>query len=404
MKRLAIALLAGVAVSVPAVGTAAAQVSDDVVKIGVLNDQSSVYADATGLGSVDAARMAIEDFGGKVLDKPIELVSADHLNKPDVGAGIVRRWYDVENVDVVADVPTSSVALAVQEITREKNRVLLVSGGGTSALINEACSPNGFQWTYNTQAVATGTGKALVEAGGDTWAFLTADYAFGHALEKDASEVITASGGKVLGSFKHPLNNSDFASQLLQAQASGAKVVGLANAGGDTANAIKQAQEFGLTGSGQKLAALMFFITDAHAIGAEAARDLLTTSSFYWNRTPEARAWAKRFFERNGRMPTSIQAGVYSAVGHYLKSVQAAGTDDATAVTAKMRALPVDDMFVRNGHVRDDGLMLHDMYLVQVNAPVDVKEPWDYFKVVRAIPGEEAFGSLDRSRCPLVEK
>jgi branched-chain amino acid transport system substrate-binding protein len=404
MKRFASTLLAGAAAAVLAAGTASAQVSGDVVKIGVLNDQSSVYADATGLGSVDAARMAVEDFGGQVLGKPIELVSADHQNKPDIGAGIVRRWYDVENVDVVADVPTSSVALAVQEITREKNRVLLVSGGGTSALINEACSPNGFQWTYNTQAVATGTGKALVEDGGDTWAFLTADYAFGHALEKDASEVVTASGGQVLGSFKHPLNNPDFASQLLQAQSTGAKVVGLANAGGDTANAIKQAQEFGLTSSGQKLAAPMFFITDAHAIGAEAAQGLLTTSAFYWNRTPEARNWSKRFFERNGRMPTSIQAGVYSAVGHYLKAVQAAGTDGATEVTAKMRELPVNDMFVQNGQVREDGLMLHDMYLVQVNAPVDVKEPWDYFKVVRAIPGEEAFGSLDRSRCSLVKK
>lgn len=403
MKTIINALLAGAGAGLLAAGAAQAQVSDDAVRIGVLNDQSGVYADATGLGSVEAARMAAEDFnGGQVLGKPIEILSADHQNKPDIGAGTARRWYDVDGVDAIADVPTSSVALAVQDITRERDRILLVSGGGTSALINEACSPNGFQWTYNTQAMARGTGRAVVQEGGESWFFLTADYTFGEALQQDTADVVEASGGRVAGSVKHPLNNPDFASHLLQAQSSGAEVIALANAGGDTANAIKQAREFGLVEGGQQLAALMFFITDAHALGLEAAQGLLATSSFYWNRTPESRAWSQRFFERNGRMPTSIQAGVYSAVTHYLKAIEAAGTDDASAVAAGMRELPVNDIFTSGGKVREDGLMLHDMYLVQAKAPGQSKEPWDYFEVVRTIPGEEVFGSLDDSKCAQV--
>jgi ABC-type branched-chain amino acid transport systems, periplasmic component len=385
--------------------TALAQVSNDVVKLGVLNDQSGVYADLAGPGSVTAAKMAVEDFGGTVLGKPIEVIFADHQNKPDVATPIVNQWIDVDNVDAVVDVPTSSVALAVQEITKNKNRVHLNSTAGSSDLTGKACSPTGIHWTYDTFALANSTGRALTKDGGDTWYFITADYAFGHALEKDTSAAVTAAGGKVLGSVNAPFPNQDFSSFLLQAQASGAKVIGLANAGGDTINAIKQAHEFGITSAGQRLAGLLVFITDIHSLGLATTQGLVLTTGFYWDRDDETRAWSKRFAERNsGKMPTMVQAGVYSAVMHYLQAIKAAGTDEAKAVVAKMREMPVNDFFAHNGKIRADGRMVHDMYLVQVKTPAESKYPWDYYKILRVVPGDEAYRPLDQGNCPLVAK
>jgi branched-chain amino acid transport system substrate-binding protein len=381
-----------------------AQVSDDVVKLGVLNDQSGVYADLAGHGSVEAARMAVEDFGGTVLGKSIEVISADHQNKPDVGANIVNQWIDVDQVDAVVDVPTSSVALAVQEITRQKNRVHLNSTGGTSDLTGKACSPTTAHWTYDTFALANGTGRAVVQDGGESWFFLTADYAFGHALERDTAAAVEAAGGQVLGTVRHPFPNNDFSSFLLQAQASGSNVIGLANAGGDTINAIKQAREFGITQAGQRLAGLLIFLSDIHSLGLETAQGLVLTTGFYWDLDDETRAWSKRFAERNnGRMPTMVQAGVYSAVLHYLRAIEAAGTDEAKAVMAKMKELPIDDFFAKNGKLRQDGRMVHDMYLVQVKTPEESKGPWDYYKILRTIPGDEAFRPLQDGNCPLVQ-
>jgi branched-chain amino acid transport system substrate-binding protein len=383
---------------------AQAQVSDDVVKLGVLNDQSGVYADLAGHGSVEAARMAVEDFGGTVLGKSIEVISADHQNKPDVGANIVNQWIDVDQVDAVVDVPTSSVALAVQEITRQKNRVHLNSTGGTSDLTGKACSPTTAHWTYDTFALANGTGRAVVQDGGESWFFLTADYAFGHALERDTAAAVEAAGGQVLGTVRHPFPNNDFSSFLLQAQASGSNVIGLANAGGDTINAIKQAREFGITQAGQRLAGLLIFLSDIHSLGLETAQGLVLTTGFYWDLDDETRAWSKRFAERNnGRMPTMVQAGVYSAVLHYLRAIEAAGTDEAKAVMAKMKELPIDDFFAKNGKLRQDGRMVHDMYLVQVKTPEESKGPWDYYKILRTIPGDEAFRPLQDGNCPLVQ-
>ena len=383
---------------------AQAQVSDDVVKLGVLNDQSGVYADLAGHGSVEAARMAVEDFGGTVLGKSIEVISADHQNKPDVGANIVNQWIDVDQVDAVVDVPTSSVALAVQEITRQKNRVHLNSTGGTSDLTGKACSPTTAHWTYDTFALANGTGRAVVQDGGESWFFLTADYAFGHALERDTAAAVEAAGGQVLGTVRHPFPNNDFSSFLLQAQASGSNVIGLANAGGDTINAIKQAREFGITQAGQRLAGLLIFLSDIHSLGLETAQGLVLTTGFYWDLDDETRAWSKRFAERNnGRMPTMVQAGVYSAILHYLRAIEAAGTDEAKAVMAKMKELPIDDFFAKNGKLRQDGRMVHDMYLVQVKTPEESKGPWDYYKILRTIPGDEAFRPLQDGNCPLVQ-
>ncbi len=385
--------------------TALAQVSNDVVKLGILNDQSGVYADLAGPGSVTAAKMAVEDFGGKVLGKPIDVIFADHQNKPDVATPIVNQWIDVDNVDVVVDVPTSSVALAVQEITKNKNRIHLNSTAGSSDLTGKACSPTGIHWTYDTYALANSTGRALTKDGGDTWFFITADYAFGHALEKDTSAAVTAAGGKVLGSVNAPFPNQDFSSFLLQAQSSGAKVIGLANAGGDMINAIKQAHEFGITSAGQRLAGLLTFITDIHSLGLATTQGLVLTTGFYWDRDDETRAWSKRFAERNnGKMPTMVQAGVYSVVMHYLQAIKAAGTDEAKAVVAKMREMPVNDFFAHNGHVRADGRMVHDMYLVQVKTPAESKYPWDYYKILRVVPGDEAYRPLDQGNCPLVAK
>jgi branched-chain amino acid transport system substrate-binding protein len=384
--------------------SASAEITGKVIKIGVLNDQSGLYADLAGPGSVVAAKMAAEDSGGKIGDATIEVIFADHQNKPDVGSNIARQWYDVDGVDVIVDVPTSSVALAVSQITREKNKVFLGSSPGTSDLSGKACSPNTIHWTYDTYALAHTTGSAVVQTGGDTWFFLTADYAFGQALERDTSAVVTSSGGKVLGSVKHPLNTTDFSSFLLQAQSSKAKVIGLANAGGDTINSIKAASEFGIVKGGQKLAGLLVFLSDIHALGLPTAQGLLLSESFYWDRDDKTRAFSKRYAERmNGRKPTMAQAGVYSAVLHYLKAVKALKSDsDGRAVVEQMKKTPTDDPAFGKGSIRQDGRKLHPMYLYEVKKPSESKGPWDYYKLVKEVPPEEAFRPLDKGDCPLV--
>ncbi len=395
--------LAGLAGLVLAATAAQAQVSDDVVKIGVLNDMSSLYADIGGQGSVTAARMAVEDFGGKVLGKPIEIIFADHQNKPDVGANIARQWIDTDKVDVIVDVPTSSVALAVQQVTKEKKRVFLMSGPASSDLTGKSCSPYGIAWTYDTYMLANGTGTALTKAGGDTWFFLTSDYAFGHALERDTGDAVKAAGGKVLGAVRHPLNNADFSSFLLQAQASKAKVIGLANAGGDTINSIKQASEFGIVAGGQKLAGLLVFITDVHSLGLKVANGLVITGSFYWDQNDETRAWSKKYFAKTGKMPTMTQAGVYGEVLHYLKAIKAAGTDDADKVLAKMREIPINDFMTKNGKIRVDGRVVRDAYLFEVKKPEESKYPWDYYKVLATIPADQVTRPLKDGGCDLVK-
>jgi branched-chain amino acid transport system substrate-binding protein len=387
-------------------GAAHAQITGNVVKIGVLNDQSSLYADIAGPGSVVAARLAVEEVGGKVGGSAVEVVFADHQNKPDVGTSIVRQWFDRDGVDAVLDVGTSSVALAVNEVVREKNKVHLNTGAATSDLTGKACSFNTVHWVYDTWALANGTGKAVLKAGGDTWFFLTADYAFGHVLERDVSSVVKASGGKVLGSVRHPLNTADFSSFLLQAQGSKAKIIGLANAGGDTTNAIKQAAEFGIVKGGQKLAGLLVFITDIHALGLRNAQGLQFTEAFYWDLNDQTRAWSKRFAQKhNGKMPTSVQAGVYSAALHYLKAIAQAKSDgDGKAVVAKMKELPADDPIFGKGTIREDGRKIHPMYLFEVKSPDQSKAPWDYYKLVTTIPAADAFRPLDQGDCPLVKK
>jgi branched-chain amino acid transport system substrate-binding protein len=390
-----------------ATGAAHAQYSDGVIKIGVMNDQSGLYADLTGQGSVWAAKKAIEDFckTTKCHDK-IEVVFADHQNKPDIGSNVVRQWYDVDKVDVVVDVPTSSVALAVNNITKEKNRVFLVSGAATSDLTGKACTPNTIHWTYDTWALANGTGNAIVKTGGDTWFFITADYAFGHALERDTEAVVLKSGGKVLGKVRHPFPGQDFSSFLLQAQASKAKIIGLANAGGDTINSIKQAAEFGIVEGGQNLAGLLVFITDVHALGLKTAQGLIFTEAWYWDTNDANRAFAKEFGPANkGNMPTMIHAGVYSAVLHYLKAVHELKSDaDGAAVVAKMKSTPTDDKLFGKGTIRADGRKIHDMYLLEVKKPAESKAPWDYYKVRATIPAAEAFRPIDQGECPLVKK
>jgi branched-chain amino acid transport system substrate-binding protein len=382
---------------------AAEKISDGVVKVGILTDMSGPYSNVAGQGSVVAAKMAIEDFGGKVLGKPIELVTADHLNKPDVAASKAREWFDSDKVDMIADLVTSSVGLAVQLVATEKNKIVMNSGAATAELTNKNCSPNGVHWAYDTYALANGTGNAMMKEGNDSWFFITADYAFGHALESDVTNVVKANGGKVLGSARHPLGALDFSSFMISAQSSGAKVIGLANAGTDLINSIKQAHEFGLTNK-QQLASLLMFVTDVDSLGLDVAQGLYLTGGFYWDMNPETRAWSKRFFARHKRMPTMIQAGVYSSMMHYFKAIQAAGTDDAPTVMAKMRELPVNDMFAKNGKLRADGRMVHGMYLFQVKKPSESRYPWDYFKVIRTIPGDEAFRPLSKSECPLVRK
>jgi branched-chain amino acid transport system substrate-binding protein len=383
---------------------ATAQISGDVVKIGVLTDQSGNFSSLSGTGSVLAAEMAAADYGGTVAGKPIEIINADHQNKTDIGLQIARRWYDVDGVDAIVDVPNSAIVLGVQEIAKERNRVLLVSGGGTADLTGKACSPVGIHWTWDTYSFAVGSARALLEQGNDTWFFLTADFAFGAAMQRDATNVIESGGGKVLGAVKHPLQSADFSSFLLQAQNSGAKIVALANGGSDTINSVKQAAEFGLTEHGQKLAALAIYITDVHAIGLKGSQGLVLTTAFYWDRDDETRAWSRRFFARHGAMPTQAQAGVYSAVMHYLKAIAATGTDEARAVVTRMKAMPVDDFFARGGKIRADGRMVHDMYLAQVKKPEDSHYAWDYYKILHTIPGDQAFRPLGESECPLVVK
>ena len=397
-----IALLLALALPI----AAHAEFTGKVIKIGVLNDQSGLYADLAGPGSVVAAKMAVEEAGGKIGDVPIEVISADHQNKPDVGSNIARQWYEVDGVDVIVDVPTSSVALAVSQITRDKNKVFLGSSPGTSDLTGKACSPNTIHWTYDTYALAHTTGSAVVATGGDTWFFLTADYAFGQALERDTSAVVVSSGGKVLGSVKHPLNTTDFSSFLLQAQSSKAKVIGLANAGGDTINSIKAASEFGIVKGGQKLAGLLVFLSDIHALGLQTAQGLQLSESFYWDRDDQTRAFSKKYAQRmNGRMPTMAQGGVYSAVVHYLKAVKALKSDaDGKAVVEQMKKTPTDDPVFGKGRIREDGRKLHPMYLYEVKKPSESKGPWDYYKLVKEVPPDQAFRPMDKGDCPLVAK
>ena len=358
-------LAAGAALAL-APALASAQVSGNAVKIGVLNDQSGVYADFGGKWSVEAARMAVADFGGTVLDKPIEIVAADHQNKPDVASNIARSWYDNDGVDAIVELTTSSVALAVQQLSLEKKKITITSGAATSDLTGKACTPYGYHWAYDTRALAVGTGGSLVETGGDTWFFLTADYAFGHALEADVAKYVKSKGGKVLGAVRHPLATNDFSSFLLQAQSSKAKIVGLANAGLDTTNSIKAASEFGIVQGGQRLAALLFTLAEVHGLGLQAAQGIVLTEGFYWDMDDQTRAFSKRFFEKTGRMPNMVQASTYSSVLQYLKAVKAAGTDETDAVTKKLHELPVDDFFAKGGKVLANGRMVHDMYLFQV--------------------------------------
>ena len=387
-----------------AAGSAQAQLTNNEIKIGVLSDMSSLYTDLAGAGSVLAARMAVEDFGAAAKGLKIEFVSADHQNKPDVGSNIARQWYDREGVDVIVDVPNSAVALAVNTITREKNKVFLVSGAASSALTGAQCSPNTIHWTYDTWALANGTGNAIVKTGGDSWYFLTADYAFGHQLEADTEAVVLKNGGKVLGKVRHPLNNQDFSSFLLQAQASKAKIIGLANAGGDTTNAIKQAAEFGVVRGGQSLAGLLVFLTDVHGLGLPTAQGLIMTETWYWDMNDANRAFAKRFSTANkGIHPTMVHAGVYSAVTHYLRAVEQLKADgDGVAVIKKMKEMPTDDALFGKGSVRADGRKLHDAYLFEVKKPAESTKPWDYYKLRATIPAAEAFRPLKDGGCPLV--
>ena len=404
MKRNLTSLLAAASALAALAGGAHAQISDGVVKIGVMNDMSGLYADIAGPGSVLAARMAVEDFGAAAKGIKVEIVSADHQNKPDVGSSVVRQWYDVEKVDAVFDVPTSSVALAVNQITRDKGKAFIVSGAATADLTGKACSPNTIHWTYDTWMLANGTGSAIVKTGGDTWFFLTADYAFGHALERDTEAVVVKNGGKVLGKVRHPFPGQDFSSFLLQAQASKAKIIGLANAGGDTINSIKQAAEFGIVESGQNLAGLLVFITDIHGLGLATAKGLILTETFYWDLNEQTRAWSKRFTAANNKYPSMVHAGVYSSVLHYLKAVEALKGDDGTQVIAKMKELPTDDPLFGKGTIRPDGRKVHDMYLFEVKKPAESKGAWDYYKLRATIPAAEAFRPLDKGDCPLVKK
>jgi branched-chain amino acid transport system substrate-binding protein len=383
---------------------ASAQVSDDVVKIGVLNDQSGPYADLSGPGSVIAARMAVEDFGGTVLGKPIEVVSANHLNKADVGANIAREWFDTGKVDVVVDISNSAVGLAVQQIAREKNRVVIAAAVGTSDFTGKSCSATSISWLYDSYALSNSLVKSVVESGLKSWFFITVDYAFGQSMQADATSALLSSGGKVVGSVRHPINTSDFSSYLLQAQSSGAKVVLFANGGADLINGLKQAGEFGLARRGQTLVTPLMFLTDVKTVGLDAAQGLRFVTAFYWDRNDEARQWSKRFFERHKAMPTMVQAGIYSAVHHYLEAIKAAQTDEAQAVVAKMRATPVNDFYAKNGQIRADGRLVHDMYLVEVKKPSESHAPWDFYKIVRTIPGAQAFRPVEESGCPLVKK
>ena len=403
-RKLLSTLIAGLGLA--GAGMAQAQISGNVVKIGVLSDMSGLYADIGGPGSVVAAKMAVYDYlKASKSQLKVEVVSADHQNKPDVGSSVARKWYDTDGVDMIIDVPTSSVGLAINQVTKEKGKAYINTGSATSDLTGKDCSPNTVHWLYDTWMLANGTGSAVVKSGGDTWFFLTADYAFGHALERDTSEVVKASGGKVLGSVRVPLATQDFSSFLLQAQSSKAKIVGLANAGGDTINSIKQASEFGITKGGQKLAGLLVFLPDVHGLGLNVAQGLQITEAFYWDLNDQTRAWSKRFAAANGgKYPSSDHAGVYAGVLHYLKAVDAAKTDDGAKIVAKMKEMPTDDPLFGKGQVRADGRKIHPVHLFEVKKPSESKGPYDYYKVVQTIPADKAFRPIDQGNCPLVAK
>ena len=381
-----------------------AQISDDTVKLGVLADMSGLYSDLSGIGSVVATQMATEDFRGMVLGKKIEVVSADHQNKPDIGSNIARQWIDQQGVDAIVDVPVSSIAFAVQQIAKERNRVLLISSSGSSDLTGKSCSPTSVHWTYDTYALAETAGKAMIQQGGDSWFFITADYAFGHALERDTAAIVKANGGTVVGAVRHPQDTADLSSFLFQAQTSKAKVIGLANAGGDTINSIKQANEFGIIRGGQKMIGLLTYISDVHGMGLQYAKGLILASAFYWDLTDETRAWTRRFMERSKKIPTMANAGAYGATLHYLKAIKEAGTDEAQAVVRKMKELPVNDFFTKGGSVREDGRVIRSMYLFQVKSPEESKYPYDYYKLLNTVSGEQAFRPLAEGGCPMVAK
>jgi branched-chain amino acid transport system substrate-binding protein len=400
MQRILLAGLAALLVCTS--GAAKAQISDDVVKIGVLTDMSGPASTPTGPGSVAAAEMAVADFGGSVLGKPIAVISADHQLKPDVAAGIAREWYDRSQVDLIVDVPVSAVGLAVQGVANEKKKLFITHSTGTADFHGKFCSPYTMQWVFDTHALAVGTAQEVVKRGGTSWFFLTADYAFGYSLEKDASDVVKANGGTVVGAVRHPFRTPDLSSFILQAQASKAKIIGLASGPPDNVNAIKLGGEFGLFAGGQQMAGLLVLITDIDGLGLKTAQGLVLTTSFYWDMDDKTRDWSKRFFAKVGRMPTMWQAGVYSSVMHYLKAIKAAGTDDPLKVAAKMRDMPIEDFFSRNGKLREDGLMVHDLVLVQVKKPDESKYPWDYYQILAHIPGDQAFGPPNPA-CPLVK-
>jgi branched-chain amino acid transport system substrate-binding protein len=381
-----------------------AQISGDTVRLGVLADMSGLYSDLSGIGSVVATQMAAEDFGGTVLGKKLEVVSADHQNKPDIGSNIAREWIDQQGVDAIVDVPVSSIAFAVQQIAKEKNRVLLISSSGSSDLTGKSCSPTSVHWTYDTYALAETAGKAMIQQGGDSWFFITADYAFGHALERDTAAIVKANGGTVVGAVRHPQDTADLSSFLFQAQTSKAKVIGLANAGGDTINSIKQANEFGIIRGGQKMIGLLTYISDVHGMGLQYAKGLILASAFYWDLTDETRAWTRRFMERSKKIPTMANAGAYGATLHYLKAIKEAGTDEAQAVVRKMKEIPVNDFFTKGGSVREDGRVIRSMYLFQVKSPEESKYPYDYYKLLNTVPGEQAFRPLAEGGCPMVAK
>lgn len=407
MNKMLKSILAGTALVALTSGAALAQgaaFSDGKIKIGVLNDRSGIYADVAGEGSAVAARMAAEEFGNAIDGVPIEIVVADHQNKADIAANLTRQWVDRDQVDVVADVPNSAAALAVQEVTRDKGRIFLMSGPGSTRLTGDACSPTGFHWTYDNHAMAAGTARALTEEGKNSWYFVTADYAFGHSLEEETTKVVKELNGQIMGSVRHPLGTSDFSSFLLQAQGSGAQVIGLANAGGDTTNAIKQAGEFGITEAGQTLAGLLLFISDIHALGLEAAKGLVLTTGFYWDMDDQTRAWSAKYEQKMGSKPTMVHAGVYSSVRHYLKAVQALKSDEGKTVAAKMKELPVEDMFAKNAKLLSNGRLVHDMYLARVKTPDQSKNPWDYYEIVRTIPGDQAYLTAEASGCKLASK
>jgi branched-chain amino acid transport system substrate-binding protein len=398
-----ISMFAALLAALLASPVARAQISDDVVKIGVLTDMNGPASTPTGQGSVTAAQMAVDDFGGKVLGKPISVIIGDHQLKPDIGAGIARRWYDTEQVDLIVDVPVSAVGLAVQNVANEKKKLLIVHSTGTADFHGKFCSSYALQWVFDTHALAAGTAQAVVKRGGDSWFFITDDYAFGHSLERDATAVITSLGGKVLGSVRPPLATPDLSSFVLQAQASKAKIIGIAGGPPNNMNEIKTGSEFGVFQGGQQMAALLALITDIHSLGLPAAQGLLLTTSFYWDMDDKTREWSKRYFAKMNRMPTMWQAGVYSSVMYYLNAVKDSGTDDPLKVAAKMREKPVEDFFARNGKLREDNLMVHDLILVQVKKPDESKYPWDYYTILAKIPGEEAFGPPDAA-CPLIKK